>query len=171
MRRYFGRSSEKLDPHQLHLALGAAMADKALAQENFRPHRPSDRARLRKSGSGGWRSLPLLETITLDLPEAEKLAPDGTPLIRIRDEITEEVDYRPGQLFRRQLVRPVYASPAHACAPRIAHLPACGDSGRPSPAPGLIAHVVLSKYCDHLPLYRQEQMLGRLGPTPLPARR
>ena len=163
LRRYFGRSSEKLDPHQLHLALGAAMADTALAQEAppappKRPRTPSQKRERR------LEDLPLLETITLDLPEAEKLAPDGTPLIRIRDEITEEVDYRPGQLFRRQLVRPVYASPAHACAPRIAPLPARVIPGGQA-GPGLIAHVVLSKYCDHLPIHRQEQMLGRLGPT------
>jgi len=61
-------------------------------------------------------------------------------------------------------VRPVYASPSHATAPRIAPLPArvvpSGQVGS-----GLVAHVVISKFADHLPIHRQEQMLARLGPT------
>jgi len=162
MQQYFGRSSEKLDPNQLHLALEAAQADIALAEEESpvpaKPRTPSDRRARR------LEDLPILERVYLDVSPEEKIAPDGTPLVKIREEVTDLVDYRPGCLFRRQIIRPVYASPSHATAPRIAPLPPrIVPSGQV--ASGLLAHVVVSKFCDHLPLHRQEQMLARLGPT------
>ena len=162
LQQYFGRSSEKLDPKQLHLALEAAQADTALEEEvspvPAKPRAPSDRRARR------LEDLPVLERVYLDVSAEEKIGPDGTPLVKIREEITDLVDYRPGCLFRRQIIRPVYASPAHATAPRIAPLPPrvvpSGQVGS-----GLVAHVVISKFCDHLPIHRQEQMLSRLGPT------
>ena len=84
--------------------------------------------------------------------------------MKIREEVTDLVDYRPGCLFRRQIIRPVYASFAHATAPRIAPLPPRVVPGG-QVGSGLVAHVVISKFCDHLPIHRQEQMLARLGPT------
>ena len=163
IRRYFGRSSEKIDPSQLNLAFAAVEADQAIVQaeppsQPKAPRSPSQRRARR------LEDLPLLETITIDLPAEEKTGPDGAPLVKIREEVTEEVDYQPGKLFRRRIIRPVYASPAHACPPRIAELPARVIPGGQVGA-GLVAHVILSKFVDHLPLYRQEQMLGRLGPT------
>ncbi len=163
LKRYFGRSSEKLDPNQLALAWAAVEADKALATPpppapvERKPRTPSVRRAQR------LEDLPVLETITLDLPETEKTAPDGTALVKIREEITDEVDYQPGKLFRRQIIRPVYASPRHVGVPQVAPLPARGIPGG-QVGPGLIAHVLLSKYVDALPIYRQAAMLERLGP-------
>ena len=162
MQQYFGRSSEKMDPAQLHLAFEAARDDRTLADEQSpvpaKPRTPSDRRSRR------LEDLPVLERVYLDLSAEEKIGPDGTPLVIIREEVTDLVDYRPGLLFRRQIVRPVYASPSHVTAPRIAPLPArvvpSGQVGS-----GLIAHVVISKFADHLPTHRQEQILSRLGPT------
>ena len=163
LKRYFGRSSEKLDPNQLALAWAAVEADQALATPppplpvERKPRAPSVRRAQR------LEDLPVLETIVVDLPEADKFAPDGTALVKIRDEITDEVDYQPGKLFRRQTIRPVYASPSHASAPLIAALPARVIPGG-QVGPGLIAQVLLSKYADAIPLYRQAAMLERLGP-------
>jgi transposase len=162
MQQYFGRSSETLDPNQLQLALASAMADDALAEEvspvPAKPRNPSERRQRR------IEDLPLLETVRLEPPVEARTAPDGTPLVVIREEITEEVDYRPGMLFRRQIIRPVYASPSHAAAPVIAALPPRVIPGG-QVGPGLIAHVVIAKYCDHVPIHRQEQILARMGPT------
>jgi len=163
LKRYFGRSSEKLDPNQLALAWAAVEADKALATPpppapvERKPRTPSVRRAQR------LEDLPVLETILVDLPEAEKLAADGTALVKIREEITDEVDYQPGKLFRRQIIRPVYASPRHCGAPQVAPLPARVIPGG-QVGPGLIAHVLLAKYADAIPLYRQAAMLDRLGP-------
>jgi transposase len=165
LKRYFGRSSEKLDPNQLALAWAAVEADQTVVTPPP-PAAPVARAPRTPSVRRAQRleDLPVLETITLDLPAAAKLAPDGTPLVKIREEITDEVDYQPGKLFRRQIIRPVYASPTHGCPPQVAALPARVIPGG-QVGPGLIAHVVLSKYVDALPLYRQEAMLQRLGPS------
>lgn len=163
LKRYFGRSSEKLDPNQLAMAWEAVQADQALvtppppAPVERKARTPSVRRALR------LEDLPVLETITLDLPEAEKFAPDGTALVKIREEITDEVDYQPGKLFRRQTIRPVYASPRHVGVPQVAPLPPRVIPGG-QVGPGLIAHVLLSKYVDAIPLYRQAAMLERLGP-------
>jgi transposase len=161
LKRYFGRSSEKLDPDQLALAWAAVEADQALATPPApvarKPRTPSVRRAQR------LEDLPVLETIIVDLPATDRFAADGTALVKIREEITEEVDYQPGKLFRRQIIRPVYASPRHVGAPQVAPLPVRvmpgGEAG-----PGLIAHVLLSKYVDAIPLYRQAAMLERLGP-------
>lgn len=160
LKRYFGRSSEKLDPSQLELAIAAVDADRAVVTApapQTKPRAVTTRRARR------LEDLPVLETIRLDLSEAEKRAPDGTALVQIREEITDEVDYQPGKLFRRQFIRPVYASPSHQCAPRVAALPARVIAGGQVGA-GLVAHVVLSKFVDHLPLHRQARMLERLGP-------
>jgi len=162
LKRYFGRSSEKLDENQLKMAWAAVEADlaaKAPPPPSGRPPRAPSQRRARR-----MEELPVLETVVIDVPAEAKLAPDGTPLVKIRDEVTEEVDYQPGKLFRRQIVRPVYASPAKNCEPRIAQLPPRVIPGG-QVGPGLLAHILISKYVDALPLYRQEAMLGRLGPA------
>lgn len=164
LKRYFGRSSEKLDPNQLAMAWAAVEADLATIMPPP-PERPPERKPRAPSTRRAQRleDLPVLETITIDVPAAEKFAPDGTALVKIREEVTDEVDYQPGKLFRRQIIRPVYASAQHAGVPKIAALLARVIPGS-QVGPGLIAHVLLSKYVDALPLYRQEAMLNRLGP-------
>lgn len=82
-------------------------------------------------------------------------------LKRIGEEITEEPDYEPGKLFVNKYVRPKYAKPGNAgviIAPMIERpLPkaTCGA--------GLPAQIVIDKYVDHLPLYRQIERMKREG--------
>ena len=104
----------------------------------------------------------------IDLSEAEKVCSCcGTAKIRIGQSTSERLDYQPMAIFVRELVRPTYA--CRSCEsqghdPRIAKavLP-------PEPIPksgigaGLLAHVIVSKCCDHLPLHRQESILARHG--------
>lgn len=167
IKRYFGKSSEKIDPAQLALALESLEADKAIEHAPA-PAAPKPKKERRERGPSDKRArrmedLPILERVVLEVPPQELTGPDGRALVKIREEITEEVDYRPGQLFRRQIIRPVMASPTHACAPRLAELPARVIPGS-QVGTGLIAHVIISKFMDHLPVYRQAQMLERLGP-------
>lgn len=162
LKRYFGRSSEKLDPNQLALAWAAVEAELAAATPPPPPvARPPRSPSVRRAQR--LEDLPVLETVVVDLPAEKKVAPDGTALVKIREEVTNEVDYQPGKLFRRQIIRPVYASPAHCGVPQVAPLPPRVIPGG-QVGPGLIAHVLLSKYVGALPLYRQEAMLSRLGP-------
>ncbi len=116
------------------------------------------------AAAGGFAGV--LETVRLDLPGVgEDRAGRLSAMVQIREEITDEVETtRPGKLFRRQFIRPVYASPSRQCPPRVAALPARVVPGGQVGA-GLVAHVVMSKFVDHLPVYRQERMLERLGPA------
>jgi len=168
LKRYFGRSSEQLDPNQLQMAWAAVEADLAQPPADSAPAAAATPPKPPRAGSPRrarrMEDLPVLETIVVDVPEDQKIGPDGTALVKIRDEVTEEVDYQPGKLFRRRIVRPVYASPAKDCSPRVADLPPRVIPGGQA-GPGLLAHVLISKYVDALPLYRQAAMLERLGPA------
>jgi transposase len=85
---------------------------------------------------------------------------------KIGQEITEELDYVPCRLFVRQYVRPKYAHPSGEGV-MIADLPE-----RPIPkaiaGPALLAHIISSKFINHLPVYRQAQQFKREG-VPLAA--
>src|SRR5262249_2276688 len=69
-------------------------------------------------------------------------------------EVSEQLDYEPGRFLKRRLVRRKYVHRTQAdTVPVIAALPEClQERGL-----ALLAHILVSKYCDHLPLYRQEQ--------------
>ena len=80
---------------------------------------------------------------------------------KIGEEITEELEYEPGKLFVNKYVRPKYAKPDNGgivTAPMIE---------RPLPkaiaGAGLLAQIVIDKYVDHLPLYRQMERFKREG--------
>lgn len=93
----------------------------------------------------------------MDLPEGEKAG-----LVWIRDEVSYEQDYQPSQFFRRAFVRPVYVHPQKLHGPRIAPMPV-----RVIPqsmvSPGFLAHMLVSKYVDHVPYYRQQRIDLRGG--------
>lgn len=84
---------------------------------------------------------------------------DVTGMKKIGADITEELEYTPGKLFVKRYVRPKYAR-AEGEGVVIGTLPSRpiekGIAG-----PGLLAHVLISKYVDHLPLYRQRQQFRR----------
>lgn len=106
------------------------------------------------------------QRIDHDLSEAQKLCPCCQTLrVKIGEEVSEQLDYQPASLFIVEHHRAKYvcrscSSPQHQTAP----LPAQPiDKG--VPGPGLLAHLVTSKYADHLPLHRLEGILTRLGVT------
>jgi transposase len=80
---------------------------------------------------------------------------------KIGEEVTEELEYEPGKLFVNRYVRPKYAMPGNE-AVIIAPV-----AERPLPkaiaGPALLAQIVLDKYVDHLPLYRQVERFKREG--------
>jgi transposase len=98
--------------------------------------------------------LPVIEEVII--PEQVKLAPQAWR--RISEEVSERLDYEPARFLRRRTVRPRYVQRGVIDAvPIVAPLP---DSLLPGSivTPGLLAQIVVSKYCDHLPLYRQESI-------------
>jgi transposase len=171
VRHVFGRRSEKGVPEgQGLLALPGAAGPIApdASDEDAGPtaEEAAAPAPARRRRHPGRRRLPEdLPRERLEIaPRAEDLrCPDcTTPKVRVREEVTEGLDYQPASFFIREYVRGVYVCPGCESPPSEPPLPARPiEKGRPEP--GLLAHVVTSKYGDHLPLYRLEQIFARHG--------
>jgi transposase len=157
LRRLFGSKSEKLDAAQLELLLkdlelgkAAASAETAEATPNVEALKPVARASAKKQRRERWpKDLPVEQEViepaeVRDNPEAFRC---------IGEELTEMLDFQPAKFFRRQIIRRKFVRRDEAeLAPVIAPLPESLQQ-RCIAAPGLLAQVIVSKYCDHLPLY------------------
>ncbi len=102
------------------------------------------------------------EVVLHDLPEAEKICSCGEHLIRIGEEISEQLKYIPAQISVLKHVRPKYACKPCQENVKIASMPALLLLPKSIATPELVAHVIISKYCDHIPLYRQEGIWERM---------
>ena len=166
VRRLFGASSERIDPAQLELllqvpAVAAAPAEEAPAQTPSEFSSP--RAR-REHAPRLPENLPVVEEVLE--PEPVKSQPEAWRCIG--QEVSEQLDYEPARFLRRRIIRRKYVHRADPDrAPLIAALPERLQD-RSLAAPGLLAHILVSKYCDHLPLYRQEQIYLRRHQVALP---
>jgi transposase len=108
------------------------------------------------------------ESQEVDLSEPEKLCPCcGQLRARIGADTSERLDYHPASLFVRAIVRPKYACShceQQGESPQIVQPPLPSEPiPRGIAAPGLLSYLLVSKYVDHLPLYRLESIFDRLG--------
>ena len=88
----------------------------------------------------------------------------GKEMVRIGEEITEELDYTPARFKVIEHVKIKRACQNCKDSVVIGLLPASTQPlERSRPGAGLLAHIILSKYADHLPLYRQEEIFARHG--------
>lgn len=154
-RLQFGRSSEKLDREieQLELRLeelqvsavpAAAAPQKQPAQMPVRRPLPEHLPRTRVE-----------HTPACACPDC------GAAMRKIGEDVAEVLDYVPARWRVIQHVRPKLACPA---CERIVQVAAPSRPiARGLAGAGLLAHVLVSKYCDHLPLYRQSQIYAREG--------
>jgi transposase len=163
-RAQFGRSAEKLDPDQLKLALEDVQMALAAAEAEAESADANLKAQRRARGPVKRGDLPAhLPRVEIVVDIEDKSCPCcGAPLHVIGEDRAERLDVIPAQ--HRVLVtrRPKYG--CRACTDGIVQAPAPGrliESGLPTEA--MIAHVLVSKYADHLPLYRQWQILARQG--------
>jgi len=162
-RRVFGQSSEKLDQNQLELLLklqgeedltpGKSPASSGIDEEAD-PEHPAKRRR-RYGRKERWpKDLPVVVQV-ID-PEPVKAAPQDWRCIG--EEVSEQLDYEPARFYRRRLVRRKYVARKSVDAvPVIAPLPPVLQE-RCIAGPGLLAQVVVAKFADHLPLYRQQSI-------------
>jgi transposase len=156
----FGRRAERLDADQMQFGFEDLEADLARAEAKL-PTRAQ-----KVSGSKAADGRPSLpshlprEHRRLDI--AHHACPcGGRELHRIGETISEMLDYVPARLRVIRICRPRYGCRAcgtiqQAAAPERA-------IAKGLATPGLLAHVLVSKYCDHLPLYRQSQIFARQG--------
>ena len=97
-----------------------------------------------------------------DIPESERQCACGSALKEIGSDICEQLDYVAPKIQFLQHIRKKYACPGCEHCVKTAPLPA-QILPRTNASPGLLAHLVTSKYVDALPLYRQEAIFARYG--------
>jgi len=166
VRRMFGKKSEKLDPAQLQLALELLSQAPELGEEEGPLEAASGEPAVREPRrKRGRRPLPKQlprRRVVVDLDEAEKRCGCGTDKQVIGEAVSEKLNYVPAIVEVVQTVRPKYSCPrCHEGVSLAAAPPQAVDKSMA--AEGLLAHVVVSKYADHLPLYRQERIFARHG--------
>ena len=151
----FGASSETAE--QLQLALEMSEIAIAAMTENLRlpDDTPADKPKRKPIPD----HIPRIE---VELPPGStECAQCGGKLRRLGEDVTEELEYVPGRFIVNRMVRPRMACSGCDCFTQ-APLPSRPiERGRPGP--GLLAHVLVNKYADHLPLYRQSQIFDRDG--------
>jgi transposase len=110
------------------------------------------------------KKTPVRVALPSHLPRVEEvIEPDNITegSKKIGEEVTEILEYNPSKLFVRRIVRPKYALPKNEGV-IIGELPSLpipkGNAG-----PGLLTFIMVSKYVDHLPFYRQIKILARHG--------
>lgn len=158
-RLIFGQKRERFvpfnHPSQLEIALADAKRESApVAETRTITYTRKDKSRP--------STPPSRHPLPASLPREEIIIEpqeDVSGLKKIGADITEELEYTPGKLFVKRYIRPKYARPEGEGVV-IGALPSRPiDKG--IPGPGLLAHVLISKFVDHLPLYRQRQQFRR----------
>lgn len=154
-RHRFGSTSETMDQLELRLEeeeiAAAKIEPPALPDTAAEPKNKPKRKPLPDS-------LPRNEEV---LSPGDACSACGGALKTLGEDITEELEYLPGRFVVKRFVRPRMAC---ACCEAICQAPLPSrpiERGRPGP--GLLAHVLVSKYADHCPLYRQSQIFNRDG--------
>jgi len=174
LKQIYGKKSERFDPNQMQfekLVIDACdqilppedSARMACAEATAKPAAP------RRSRPYNRTPIPAhlerKEMVVAVPAEKRQCACCGKPMNEIGREITEKLDYTPAALYVNRYVRPKYACgdcQCDGCGVQTAALPnevlpkAKADAG-------LLAQVLVSKYYDHLPLYRQEAIFERYG--------
>jgi transposase len=159
-RMHFGRSSEQLDQHiaQLELSLEELEASEAVLAAVAAP----------KSTSAAPKQQPIRRPLPEHLAREEithtvscTCPACGGELRRLGEDVSEILEQVPA---RFKVIRHVRPKMSCVRCQTIVQAPApARPIERGVAGPGLLAHVLVSKYCDHLPLYRQAQIYAREG--------
>jgi transposase len=121
----------------------------------------------RKPNRNGKDAIDLPENLpvekhVIDIPESEKVCKEtGAPLVKIGEEVTQKIAHKPGSYYIKEIIRPKYAAPKNPDAGIITAelpetlLPRCQADE------SFLADICVKKFADHLPLYRQCEILSR----------
>lgn len=157
----FGRKSEQQSTAQLDLVFDETalpQAQAAIRESDESIHVPSHTRK--KAGRKPLPAdLPRVEVIH-DISEEEKTCACGCTLTHISNETSEQLEYIPAKVQVRVNIRKKYACKACELTIKTAAMPA-QIIPKSMATPSLLAHIAVSKYDDHLPLYRQEEILQR----------
>lgn len=165
-KRLYGRRSEQLDPAQLRLAFELLRAElEASPAAREEPPVSPIAGRVRRKGHG--RS-PLPQHLPRERRVIEPSAEDllcpccGQAKVRIGEDTSEQLEYVPARFQVIETVRPKYACPRCKEGVTVALAPR-SPVAKSKAGAGLLAHVLVSKYADHVPLHRQAEIFRREG--------
>ena len=160
LRAFYGRRSERftpeINPNQIPLTLEVESAPEEVAKKETITYE-----RKKHSSSANHKGrLPLPEhlerKITIIEPEYKT---EG--MTKIGEEVSEHLEFAPGVVYVRRTIRPKYTTPDEQGI-IIAPMPTMPIE-RGIAGPGLLANILIEKYVDHLPLYRQIERYKREG--------
>jgi len=157
----FAAKSEAYNAEQKSLLEETLDSDLAAVAAEIETMGPSTKA-------AGDKQVPKREKLPANLPRREiRHEPEnttcgcGTPMQRIGEDVAEKLDYQPGVFTVERHIRGKWVC---KCCEKITQAPVPPhviDKGLPTT--GLLAQVLVAKYLDHLPLYRQEAIFERAG--------
>lgn len=159
----FGKKNESLSPKQLSLFEESVLADIAAVDAEIEQIDTTAKTTVAQSprARAGRQPLPdhLPRIEHRHEPESCQCGQCGSNLVKIGEDVTEQLDVEPAKFFVHRHIRPQYACKSCETITAEPVPPAVIDGGMA--APGLLAWVVSNKYLNHLPLYRLEQMAAR----------
>jgi transposase len=164
-RAIFGRSSEryvKEDPNQLKLDFEGV--DSLPEEEQAALEEAKETITYQRKKKAEQKQQPVRQALPAHLERKEEIIepnpiPEGSKCMG--EEVTEVLEYTPGELYVRRIIRKKYALPMEAGVV-IAELPSL-PLPKSNAGASLLAHLLASKYQDHLPFYRQLEMFKRNG--------
>ena len=168
LRRLHGPRSERFDPNQLFLdeMMKAGQAESAPTEEATIPVKATVKRKARPHGRSIIPDHLEREEILLDLPDEEKTDPKtGQDLVKLRDEVSEKLAWKPGNWFVKQFIRPIYVHPDRQSEDAGIYVRPMPDSPieKCKADTSVLAWVAVQKWCDHLPLHRQRDIFKRQG--------
>ncbi|MBL8299624.1 MAG: IS66 family transposase [Rhodanobacteraceae bacterium] len=155
----FGRRSEQLDPAQRLLFDETLDEDIAAIEHELTSLRSTPAPRRQPKRLPLPEHLPRVEV--RHEPETCTCASCGGALVSLGEDVTELLDCKPAEFWVARHIYPKYACRTCETVTSESSVPSVIERGRA--APGLLAHVTISKFADHLPLYRQQQIYQRSG--------
>jgi transposase len=163
-RHLFGKKAETVDPSQTQLAFLLATASEKLARSpEGGPSGNKQRGERGKPTPHGRSKVPEhLPTERIELVPAE-VQRDPDAWERIGEETRELIEWRSASHVRVVVVRPKYVRKGADAKKVVIAEPLALPIERGLAGPGLLAWVLVSKFCDHLPLHRLEGILDRYG--------
>lgn len=167
-KQIFGKKAEKfVDSQESQLYFdGLENPDSIDPKSKTKTVPAHERRERKKTGKDSFQfpeDLPI-ERQVIDIFEKDKICQEtGKPLVKIGEEITSKLAHKAGSYFIKQIVRPKYALPQGSeGGVRTAELPESLLT-RCQADESLIAEILVRKFVDHLPLYRQAEIMARDG--------
>lgn len=166
-RQIFGKRSEKMvaNLNEVQLCFDGfdKLESKSEEKQKIAAHEKSKPKRDGQHKISLPSDMPV-ERVVIDIPEEDKICKEtGKPLIKIGEEVSIKLAHKPGSYYIKEIVRPKYALPADSEGGIVtASLPESLLT-RCQADESFLAEVIVKKFADHLPLYRQAEILSRVG--------